>query len=92
MCLGVIYGAAGASNVLKAISKALAICVERKLIKAALAKGTIYPIVKNVANSWFRKKITNEVFADFFKKAIPIIDGVIGGGITWLSFKPAVIY
>ena len=24
----------------------------------------------------------------FFKKAIPVVGGVIGGGITYLSFKP----
>ena len=28
------------------------------------------------------------VFAGFFKKAIPVVDGLIGGGITYLSFKP----
>ena len=32
--------------------------------------------------------MTKEVFAGFFKKAIPVIGGVIGGGITFLSFKP----
>ena len=32
--------------------------------------------------------MTKEVFAGFFKKAIPIVGGVLGGGITYLSFKP----
>ena len=32
--------------------------------------------------------MTKEVFAGFFKKAIPVVGGVIGGGITFLSFKP----
>ena len=87
VCLGVMYGAAGANNALKAMAKALATGVERKLIRAALTKGTIYPIVKSVA-SWFGKKMTKEVFAGFFKKAIPVVGGVIGGGITYVSFKP----
>lgn len=87
ICLGVMYGAAGANNALKAIAKALANGVEKKLLKAALTKGTIYPIVKSVA-SWFGKKMTKEIFAGFFKKSIPVIGGVIGGGITYLSFKP----
>lgn len=87
LCMGVMYGAAGANNALKAVAKALATGVEKKLIKAALTKGTIYPIVKSVA-SWFGKKMTKAVFAGFFKKAIPVVGGVLGGGITYLSFKP----
>lgn len=87
ICMGVMYGAAGANNALKTMAQALAKGVEKKLINAALTKGTIYPIVKSVA-SWFGKKMTKEVFAGFFKKAIPVVGGVVGGGITYLSFKP----
>ena len=85
--MGVMYGAAGASNALKVMAKALASGVEKQLLRRALTKGTIYPIVKSVAK-WFSVKMTKEVFAGFFKKAIPIVGGVIGGGITYLSFKP----
>lgn len=87
VCMGVMYGAAGANNALKAIAKALAAGVEKQLLRRALTKGTIYPIVKSVAK-WFSVKMTKEVFAGFFKKAIPVVGGVIGGGITFLSFKP----
>lgn len=87
ICMGVMYGAAGANNALKAIAKALATGVEKQLLRKALTKGTIYPIVKSVAK-WFSVKMTKEVFAGFFKKAIPVVGGVIGGGITFLSFKP----
>ena len=41
ICLGVMYGAAGANNAIKAMAKALATGVEKKLINAALTKGTI---------------------------------------------------
>ena len=87
ICMGVMYGAAGANNALKAMAKALAAGVEKQLLKKALTKGTIYPIVKSVAK-WFSVKMTKEVFAGFFKKAIPVVGGVIGGGITFISFKP----
>ena len=87
ICMGVMYGAAGANNALKAMAKALAAGVEKQLLRKALTKGTIYPIVKNVAK-WFSVKMTKEVFAGFFKKAIPVVGGVIGGGITFISFKP----
>lgn len=87
VCMGVMYGAAGASNALKSIAKALANGVEKQLLRKALTKGTVYPIVKSVAK-WFSVKMTKEVFAGFFKKAIPVVGGMIGGGITFLSFKP----
>ena len=82
-----MYGAAGANNALKAMAKALAVGVEKQLLRKALTKGTIYPIVRSVAK-WFGVKMTKQVFAGFFKKAIPVVGGVLGGGITYLSFKP----
>ncbi len=87
ICLGVMYGVAGASNAIKAMAKALGTGVEKQLMKQALTKGTIYPIVKNVSK-WFGVRMTKEIFSGFFKKAIPVIGGVVGGGITYISFKP----
>lgn len=87
ICLGVMYGVAGANQALNIMAKALAGGVEKKLLRAALTKGTIYPVVKRVS-AWFGKSMTKQVFAGFFKKAIPVVGSVIGGGITYLSFKP----
>ncbi len=87
VCFGVMYGTAGANNALKAMAKALGVGVEKQLLKKALTKGTIYPIVKSTAK-WFGVKMTKEVFAGFFKKAIPLFGGILGGGLTYLSFKP----
>ncbi|MBQ7751870.1 MAG: EcsC family protein [Clostridia bacterium] len=88
VCLGVMYGVAGANNAIKAMAKALASGVEKKLMKTALTKGAIYPVVKRISREWFNTKITKEIFAGFFKKAIPVVGGVIGGGITYATFKP----
>ena len=82
-----MYGVAGANTALKSMAKALGLGVEKKLINTALTKGTIYPIVKSVAK-WFNVRMTKEIFAGFFKKSIPVVGGVIGGGITYATFKP----
>lgn len=87
ICLGVMYGVAGANNALKVLAKSLGTGVEKQLMNKALTKGTIYPIVRKVSK-WFGKKMTKEVFAGFFKKAIPVMGGLVGGGITYVSFKP----
>ncbi len=87
LCLGIMYGVAGANNAIKGLAKALGAGVEKQLMNKALTKGVIYPIVKSVAK-WFGVRMTKEVFAGFFKKAIPVVGGVVGGGITFATFKP----
>lgn len=87
LCLGVMYGVKGATASLKLLSTALGKGVEKKLLAKALTKGTIYPMVKKIAK-WFSVNMTKQIFAGFFKKAIPVVGGVVGGGITYLSFKP----
>lgn len=87
LCMGVMYGVVGAGNALKSVAKALGTGVEKQLLRKALTKGTIYPIVKSVSK-WFGVKMTKEVFAGFFKKSIPVVGGVLGGSITFLTFKP----
>ncbi|WP_323617002.1 hypothetical protein [Erysipelothrix rhusiopathiae] len=87
LCMGVMYGAAGASNALKGIAHALGQGVEKKLLRTALTKGTFYPVVKSTLK-WFNVNLTKKIFANFFKKSIPVIGGLVGGGITYLTFKP----
>lgn len=87
LCLGVMNGVAGANNAIKGMAKALAVGVEKKLLNAALTKGTFYPLVKEIAK-WFGIKMTKSIFAGFFKNAIPVVGGIVGGGITFFSFKP----
>lgn len=87
ICLGAMYGVQGASAAIKTMARMFGEGVEKKLLKTALTKGTIYPIVKNVAR-WFNVNMTKQMFAGFFKKAIPVVGGVIGGGITYATFKP----
>ena len=87
LCLGVMYGVEGSVASIKIISNALGKGVEKKLLQKALTKGTFYPIVKKISR-WFGVYMTKQVFAGFFRKAIPVVGGVVGGGITYLSFKP----
>lgn len=87
LCLGVMYGVEGSVASIKILSNALGKGVEKKLLQKALTKGTFYPIVKKISR-WFGVYMTKQVFAGFFKKAIPVVGGVVGGGITYLSFKP----
>ena len=60
----------------------------KKLPQQALTKGTIYPIVKKVAQI-IGVKMTKDVFAKGVGKIIPIVGGLVSGGLTFSTFKPA---
>lgn len=87
LCLGVMYGVVGANNALKAMAKALAAGVNKKFMNAAVTKGVLFPIVKSVFK-WFNITLTKKMCTNFFSKTIPIIGGIIGGGLTYATFKP----
>lgn len=86
-CLGVMYGVAGANNAIKVMAQALSKGVEKKLLQMALTKGAFYPFIKSTLK-WFGINLTKQIFAKAVKNAIPVAGGVVGGGITFLSFKP----
>ena len=87
LCLGTMYGVANANNAIKAIARGLANGVNKKLMGMALTKGAVYPFVKEVCK-WFGVRLTKSMFSEAISKAIPVVGGVIGGGLTFASFKP----
>lgn len=87
LCLGTMHGAAGAHQALRGMARALAAGAEKKLLHRALTKGALSPVVKSVAR-WFNVRMGRKLFTGIFRKAIPVVGGVIGGGVTFLSFGP----
>ena len=82
-----MHGVAGANNAIKLMAKGLAKGVSKKIMTTALTKGTLYPMVKKIAK-WFGVNMTKKLLAGTVQKTIPVIGGVIGGSITFVSFKP----
>jgi len=85
--VGVMFGVAAASNAVTKIASRLALNVPKQLVKKALTKGTIYPIVKKVA-AQLGVKMTKDMFAKGVGKAIPVVGGVVSGGLTVATFLP----
>ena len=40
------------------------------------------------AVGWFGSQLTDRMFSEFFKMAIPVVGGVVHGASTFASFKP----
>lgn len=86
--VGVMMGAAAANNAIKNVSKAFAVQVVKRLPQKALTKTVYYPIIKQVAK-WIGIKLTKDTFAKGIGKTIPILGGVISGGLTAATFRPS---
>lgn len=84
---GVMLGASGAAQTIRVLSSSFAKQALKKLPQQALTKTLYYPIIKSIAKA-FGAKMTKEVFAKGVSKVIPIIGGVVSGGITFATLKP----
>ena len=84
---GVMLGASGAAQTIRVLSSSLAKQAPKKLPQQALTKTFYYPIIKSIAKA-FGTKMTKEVFAKGVSKAVPIIGGVVSGGITFATLRP----
>lgn len=87
LCLGAMHGADGTHQALRGLARALAAGMEKKLLRRAVTRGALSPVVRSVTK-WFNARMGRRFFAGLFRKAVPAIGGVIGGGVTFLTFKP----
>lgn len=81
------FGVSGASAAVRVVSSALGKQALKKLPQMALTKTFYYPIVKSIAKA-VGVKMTKGLFAKGVSKAIPIVGGVVSGGITFVSMRP----
>lgn len=84
---GVMFGATGAAQTVRVLSSSISKQVMKKLPQKALTKTFYYPIVKQIAKAC-GVKMTKEIFAKGVSKAVPIVGGVVSGGITYASMMP----
>lgn len=84
---GVMLGATGASQTVRVLSSALAKQALKKLPQQALTKTFYYPIIKSICK-FFGVTMTKQVFGKGVSKVIPVIGGVVSGGITLATMKP----
>ena len=84
---GVMLGASGAAQAVRVMSSALAKQILKKLPQKALTKSFYYPVVKGICK-FFGVSMTKNLFAKGVSKAVPILGGVVSGGITFATLRP----
>lgn len=84
---GVMLGATGAAHAVRVMSSTLAKQALKKLPQKALTKTFYYPIIKSILK-FFGVQVTKSSFAKGVSKAIPLVGGVVSGGLTLASMIP----
>ena len=85
--VGVMGGVIAANKVIQEIAEQAQKQVVKRLPEYALTKGILYPLVKQVAK-WIGVSLTKQSFARGVSKFVPILGGVVSGGLTYYTFKP----
>lgn len=84
---GVMFGVSGAVSGVRVLSTQLSKTALKKIPQKALTKTFWYPILKKIA-SFIGVSLTKKTFAQGVSKAVPVIGGVISGGINFASMMP----
>jgi len=85
--LGIMLGVSSAGSAVRVLSSKLSAQALRKLPQKALTKTIYYPIIKKVL-ALFGTKLTKATFAKGVSKVVPVLGGIVSGGINYLSMKP----
>lgn len=84
---GVMFGVSGAVSGVRVLSTQIAKTTLKKLPQKALTKTFWYPIVKQIGKA-IGIKVTKSTVAKGVSKVIPVIGGVISGGLNFASMMP----
>ncbi len=87
MYCGVMFGVSGAVSGVRVLSTQIAKTTLKKLPQKALTKTFWYPIVKQIGKA-IGIKVTKTSVAQGVTKAVPVIGGVISGGLNFASMMP----
>lgn len=85
--LGIMMGASGAAALLPQVAKTAGKNIGKKVARQALTRTTWYPMLKKVGAT-LGYRITRQTVQSSITKALPLIGGVISGGLTYMTFKP----
>ena len=85
--IGVMSGTQAAVSTVGKLAEAFAGQVVKRLPQKALTKYGFYNIIKQIAK-WLGISLTKDSFAKGLSKLVPVVGGVISGGLTVATFLP----
>jgi len=85
--LAAMLGVSGAATLILNVTAKASEAIGKKVAAKALTKTAWYPIMKKVTAS-IGVKITKQTVGKVVTKAVPVLGGVVSGGITYVTFRP----
>ena len=85
MFVGVMMGSEAANQLVYQMAQQVARQAATELPKKALTKYALYNTAKQVAKM-LGVKLTKDSFGKGVAKAIPVLGGMVSGGMTWVTF------
>jgi len=85
---GVMFGVSGAVSGLRVLTTQISKTAAKKIPQKALTKTFWYPILKKIVRVVTGKTLTKKAVGSAASKVIPIIGGVISGGLNFASMMP----
>ncbi len=85
--LGAMFGAAGAAALVAQTSKVAGQNLGKRVAAQALTKTAWYPLVKKVGSA-IGQNVTKKTVEKTIIKAVPVVGGVVSGGLTYVTFRP----
>src|SRR5438094_4845960 len=84
--VGAMLGAESAAKVLGDIAERAGAQVLKRLPRETLTKWGLYHLAREVAKQ-IGIKLTEDSFARYLLRIVPILGGIISGTVTWISFS-----
>lgn len=85
--LGAMFGAAGAAALVSQTSRLAGANIGKRVAAQALTKTAWYPLVKKVG-AMIGQQVTKKTVEKTITKAVPVVGGVVSGGLTYVTFRP----
>ncbi len=85
--LGTMFGVGVANAALAKLAVANAAKIGTRVAAKPLTKYAIYNITKNILK-WIGIKLTKDTFGKAITKAVPVVGGVISGGLSIATYLP----
>lgn len=84
---GTMLGVSTATATIRVLSAKVGQQLLKTLPQKALTKTFYYPIVKSIAKA-IGVKMTKQVFSKGVSKVVPILGGLVSGGLTFVTMQP----
>ncbi len=85
--LGTMFGVSAASAALAKLAAANAAKIGAKVAAKPLTKYAIYNISKKIL-AWIGVKLTKDTFGKAISKSIPVVSGILSGGLSIVTYLP----